>query len=80
MGNCITENEDVGMTKKAHAQQATGANVNSDEVALAALALDSQAGLKQKLILNFSCSGLPNLDKASKSDTFVVLWLLKGNQ
>ena len=46
MGNCITENEDVGMNKKAHAQQATGAGVNSDEIALAALALDKEAGLK----------------------------------
>jgi len=31
-------------------------------------------------MLTFSCSNLPNLDRASKTDPFCVVWELKGNQ
>lgn len=44
------------------------------------MTMDMNAGLKQKIILNFSCKDLPNLDKGSKSDTFCVLYQLKGKQ
>ena len=31
-------------------------------------------------MLSFSCQNLPNLDKASKSDAFCVVWEIKGQQ
>ena len=59
--------------------KATGANIESiSDEALAAATMDAMAGLKQKLILSFSCKDLPNMDKTSKSDCFIVLWYLKG--
>ena len=42
--------------------------------------MNLQDGLSQKLMLSFSCSDLPNLDKESKSDVFCVLWEQKGAQ
>jgi hypothetical protein len=61
--------------------QATGANVDTiTDAQIHAMTMDVNAGLKQKIILNFSCKDLPNLDKGSKSDTFCVLYQLKGKQ
>jgi hypothetical protein len=81
MGNCLAANEDVGMSNKAGAMQATGANVDTiTDDQIHAMTMDAAAGLKQKIILNFSCKDLPNLDKGSKSDTFCVLYQLKGKQ
>ena len=81
MGNCISENknEDIGMSTKASSMQATSANIDAiTDDQLHAMSMDMNAGLKQKLILHFSCKDLPNLDKGSKSDTFCVLYQLKG--
>ena len=36
--------------------------------------------LKSKVSLTFSAMNLPNLDVGSKTDPFVVLWEMKGNQ
>jgi len=36
--------------------------------------------LKQKVGLTFSCVGLPNMDRGSKTDPFVVLWQMNGRQ
>ena len=36
--------------------------------------------LKQKVGLTFECANLPNLDRGSKTDPFVVLWEMKGKQ
>jgi hypothetical protein len=36
--------------------------------------------LKQKVGLTFECSNLPNMDRGSKTDPFVVLWEMKGKQ
>ena len=38
------------------------------------LAMANDDGLKQRILLNFKCSDLPNLDKKSKSDPYIVLW------
>ena len=40
------------------------------------LLFDPDADLKQKLILNIKCRNLPNLDKESNTDPFVVLYSL----
>ena len=84
MGNCISENtgpEDSGLSKKTEQMTAVGANI--DEVRtedIQALINQNQIALKQRLILNFQAEGLPNLDKDSTSDTFVVLYFLKGGK
>ena len=81
MGNCFEPDEDIGMSNKANSMQATSANVDTiTDDQIHAMTMDLNAGLKQKIILNFSCKDLPNLDKASKSDTFCVLYLLKGKR
>ena len=81
MGNCLNANEDVGMSQNANSMQATSAGVDTiTDAQILAMSTDTNAGLKQKIILNFSCKDLPNLDKGSKSDTFCVLWQLKGKQ
>ena len=36
--------------------------------------------LKSKVSLTFSAANLPNMDSGSKTDPFVVLWELQGNQ
>ena len=36
--------------------------------------------LKSKVSLSFSAFDLPNLDVGSKTDPFIVLWEVKGNQ
>lgn len=80
MGNAATacfEAEDKGM--KDVGMGATNASIDAiSDGQLAAMSMDANAGLKQTIILNLSCQGLPNLDRASKSDTFAVLWFLKG--
>ena len=55
---------------------AIGSNINSiDDAALDGI---DSGGLKQKLILRFACTDLPNLDTYSLTDAFVVVWLMKG--
>lgn len=49
----------------------TGSDGISDD-ALAASLVNS--GLKQKVGLSFNCTDLPNLDKRSKTDAFIVIW------
>ena len=63
-----------GLSKKA----VSANNDVIDDSALLAMQNDINASLKQRLILNFSLEGLPNLDKNSKTDAFIVLWYLKG--
>ena len=36
--------------------------------------------LKSKVALTFSALDLPNLDVGSKTDPFVVVWEMRGNQ
>ena len=36
--------------------------------------------LKSKVSLTFTASNLPNMDTGSKTDPFIVLWELSGNQ
>lgn len=42
--------------------------------------MGSMGGLKTRLSLRFKCNNLPNLDKGSKTDAFIVLYLDKGSQ
>jgi len=44
------------------------------------LGMTDADSLKQKVVLTFECSNLPNLDKGSKTDPFVVLFQKNGNQ
>lgn len=75
MGNdCVKANqEDIGMNSKqgtgASNQAAVGASI--DDQILSGAPMDA---LKQKVGLTFECQNLPNLDKGSKTDPFVVLW------
>lgn len=77
MGNdCVkANNEDVGMTKLSQQSVGTNSNGISDDLLNANLPSDS---LKQKVGLNFECSDLPNLDRGSKTDAFIVVWQLNG--
>ena len=78
MGNCCGGDEDVGMARKAKDfNNATTANVESVSDEMLA-ALSGEKGLKSSLILSFSAESLPNMDKKSKSDTFAVLYFLRG--
>ena len=73
MGICCDSNsQSRGEDKGANglSQQMVGATITSD--ALDQLNLTDD--LTQKLILSISCIDLPNLDKKSKSDPFVVIW------
>ena len=79
MGNCMSENEDIGMSQNASSQQAVGSNVDTiSDADLMMAQQDAMAGLKQRLILNFSAINLPNMDTKSKTDSVVVLWQLSG--
>lgn len=75
--SCVksSDKEDAGANQIN--RRAVGANQISDDQ-LDQLNINN--GLTQKLMLTFSCTNLPNLDKASKSDAFCVLWEKKGNQ
>ena len=75
MGNCVSGEEDLGMSKMQHMAVGAGADAITDE---ALGLLDQNAGLKQKVGLTFSCSDLPNLDARSKTDAFIVLWSING--
>mgnify|MGYP000571671534 CR=1 FL=1 len=47
MGNCISENEDIGMDRKAGNVQAVGANVDTiSDADLMMASQDAMAGLK----------------------------------
>jgi hypothetical protein len=63
---------------KREKMAAVTTNTNEFDDAALAMQNDLNAGLKQRLILNFECSKLPNLDKSSKTDSFCVLWYMKG--
>ena len=57
-------------------------SANADAISdadIAAMISDANAELKQTLILNFKATKIPNLDKDSKSDPFIVLYALKPN-
>ena len=45
---------------------------------IAAMSHQLSGGLDQTLIINLEGVGLPNLDKASKSDTYAVLFEIKN--
>ena len=77
MGNCITA-EDVGMSTMKN--RAVDQGVGQDDVSDVLGFIDRNAGLKQRVGLTFSCSDLPNLDKHSKTDAFLVLWALKDSR
>lgn len=73
MGNCIAEEEDIGMMKKGSDMHAVSANIDTlDDSMLASLG--QNAGLKQRLILKLSCTNLPRMDTSSQTDAFCVLW------
>lgn len=82
MGNdCVkANNEDRGMNTK----QGTGA---ANQAAVGGASIDDQIlqgmpgdSLKQRVGLTFECNNLPNLDRGSKTDPFVVLWQMNGKQ
>ena len=71
--------EDKGIDKTAAGHKITHADISSiSDAELLANFKGDEMELKQNLILSFSCKDLPNMDKDSKSDTFVVLWFLRG--
>jgi len=75
MGNCISENvksEDKGL--ETVGKQSVGFTISDNQLAL--VAKDDTP--KQKVLLTFSASNLPNMDKKSKTDCFAVLYFLKG--
>ena len=47
---------------------------------LASLSTELSTGLSQTLFITFEGVDLPNLDKASKSDTYAVLFEMKFGQ
>ena len=80
--NCLADDtgkayEDKGVMKAGMGAVGSDANSVSDEYL--DLALKGGSALKQKVGLTFTCIDLPNLDRRSKTDAFVVLWRLKNN-
>ena len=72
-------NEDRGMSTIK--SKAIGANVDeiNDDV-LKDILNQGNDSLMQRVSLSFSATNLPNLDQKSKTDAYVVLWELRGNQ
>lgn len=78
MGICCNKSsEDIGV--RTVNGFSSGANQISDEALEMALSnVSKTGGLKTRVNLRFSCNDLPNLDKSSKTDAFIVLFLDKG--
>jgi hypothetical protein len=76
MGFCISSsNEDKGINSIGKMAIAPTLNSIDQEVIDMALASSNPMNaLKSKVTLTFSAEGLPNLDKASKSDPMLVIW------
>ena len=75
MGNTCTQSndqEDIGASQM-NSKAVGGDTITDDQLST----LNMGNELTQKLMLTISCQDLPNLDKKSKSDAFVVLWEIK---
>ena len=77
MGNCLANEEDVGMQGVKGTAVGQSSDAITDELLSSSLA---GGGLKQTVALTFSCANLPNLDSGSKTDPFLVLWQMNGKQ
>ena len=75
---CCTQSDDQNLDTSWKKQGATGAGTDGmSDADLAAMANDLNARLSQTMIINLEGIKLPNLDKASKSDTYAVLSEIK---
>ena len=79
MGFACVKSNDAFEDKGAQniLNKAVGANSISDDQLDQ---LDFSDGLSQRLMLSFKGVDLPNLDTASKTDAFCILWEIKGKQ
>jgi len=68
--------EDRGVLKRA--MTAVGSNSQAVNDETLELCLGQVAALKQRLGLTFRCHDLPNLDRNSKTDAFIVLWKINS--
>lgn len=79
MGFACTKSNDASEDKGAKNIQSRavgGNNITNDQLD----AIVFGDGLVQRIMLSFKAINLPNLDKASKTDAYCVLWEMKGNQ
>ena len=81
MGNCMettdsSSYEDKGVNEKA--MMAVGSNSTGINDETLDLCLGQVGMLKQRVGLTFSCFDLPNLDRNSKTDAFIVLWKINN--
>ena len=63
-----------------YAQGPSSSGINNDVLDMALQQSNPMNALKSKVSLTFSASSLPNMDSGSKTDPFIVLWELHGNQ
>ena len=68
--------EDKGVNEKA--MMAVGSNSTGINDETLDLCLGQVGMLKQRVGLTFSCFDLPNLDRNSKTDAFIVLWKINN--